>query len=269
MPPKSKLSIKYFNIIFPNDEACLEFIFRKNHGMRDYRRVLGRACFQNPKGEQVYPLAGTIFERSSTPLVKWFYAIYLFSVSKHGVSAAEIQRHVEVTYKTAWRMARLIRTLMSSKVRLSGIVEVDETYIGGRRSSRRRWSNKEMVMGIVERGGKVHAKHLPARENHLLLEEIASTVEEGSVIFSDQLPAYRRTTRMGYVHDTVNHGIREYARGITHTNTIEGVWSQLKRSIRGTHVAVSKQHLQGYVDQLTFRYRQSSEASFMELLARI
>jgi transposase len=271
MPPNRKLSIRYFNALFLDEDVCLEYIFRKRYPgkVRTYTRLLGRKCWQNAKGDQIYPLKGTIFENSSTPLTKWFFAMYLFAMSKNGVSAKELQRQLEVTYKCAWRMGHRIRSLMENYEPVSGVVEVDEVYIGGRRRRRRRWGDKAVVVGVVERGGRVVARHVMGNGGQTVVAHVTNSVTPASTVYSDQYGAYRRLSRLGYEHAAVNHSAYEWARGDVHTNTIEGFWSWLKLPLRGTYRSVSKRHLQKYVNEATFRYRQSPERTFMELLARI
>lgn len=220
-------------------------------------------------GHQIHPLQGTIFEKSSTPLVKWFYAIFLFSKSKNGIAALELSRQIKVTRKTAWRMCKKIRTLMDDREGpLSGIVEADETFIGGKVRFGNGNKAKAVVIGLLQRGGKVKAK-VASRETHILINNILNNVEKGSYIVSDQLGAYRKMRRFGYAQNSVNHKLREYARGEVHSNSIEGFWSQLKRSLDGTHHSVSKTHLQSYVDQFCFYYNHRQENPWEELLDRI
>lgn len=134
-----KYTIKNFQKDFPNDDVCLDYIFKQKYpDTKQYYKVKGRKCYANPAGEQIHPLAGTIFEKSSTSLTNWFYAVYLFSQSKNGVSAKELERQLGVTYKCAWRIAKKIRELMSGDGDpLTGTVEVDETYVGGRKENHR------------------------------------------------------------------------------------------------------------------------------------
>src|SRR5262245_52532312 len=125
------MTLRDFNRAFPDEEACLLYILRRKYPRKKWYRIRGRKAFVDRRGKQIYPLKGTIFEKSRTPLRSWFYAIYLFSVSKNGVAAKELQRTLGVTYKTAWRMAKQIRTLMGPEdAQLQGTVEVDETYFG-------------------------------------------------------------------------------------------------------------------------------------------
>ena len=180
---KNKFTVKQFNELFPDDDSCLDYMFKQAHGDMEvchncgliepsYYRVRNRKCYEcKDCGYQIHPLAHTIFHKSSTSLRDWFYVIYLFSVSKNGVSAKEVERHTGVTYKTAWRMAKQVRALMLQGDRpLSGVVETDETYVGGRnKGAGRGFDNKEVVFGMVERGGNVKAEHVQSAGARVLL----------------------------------------------------------------------------------------------------
>lgn len=265
-----KYSILDFQKDFPNDDTCLEYIFqKKNPNHKGWYRVAGRKAYANAEGKQIYPLAGSIFEKSDTSLVKWFYAIYLFSTHKNGVSAKTLQTELKVTYKTAWRIGHSIRNLMEQGGgKLSGVVEADETYIGGYKKGGMGGKGKTPIIGIVERGGAVRAK-VSKRETHLILNHIKDNVKKGTTVFSDQFGVYAKAKKLGYAHDSINHWKKEFARNDVHTNTIEGFWSQLKRSINGTYHAVSPKHLQAYVDEFAFRYSHRSLPVFETLMARI
>lgn len=222
------MTIHQFKKQFPHEDACLEYIFAfRFPELKHWYRVKGRKCWTNPEGtKQVYPLKGTIFEKSTTNLVSWFHAIYLFSVSKNGVSAMELQRQIGVTYKCAWRMCHQIRLLMGpSGEQLSGIVEVDEAFMGPVKK-------KQMVVGMVERGGRLRAQ-VVSREKHHLINTFDENVAVGSTVMSDMSPYYSNLRNKGFKHWSVNHG-RQYVSGKTHINTLEGFWAQLKRSINGT-----------------------------------
>lgn len=266
-----KYSILDFNKEFPNEDVCLEYIFRKkNPNYKGWYRIAGRKAYANAKGKQIYPLKGTIFERSDTSLVKWFYAIFLFSTSKNGVSAKELERQLKVTYKTAWRIATQIRKLMEQgDDKLSGIVEADETYVGGFKKKGQGGKGKIPVIGLVQRGGGVRAKVVSARETHLILNHIRKNVEKGTTVFTDQFGVYKKAVKLGYTHDSINHWKKEYGRGNVHTNTIEGFWSQLKRSLNGTYHAVSPKYLQSYVNEFSFRYSYRLSPVFETLMGRI
>jgi len=195
--------------------------------------------------------------------------IFLFSVAKNGVSAKEVERHLGVTYKTAWRIAKQVRILMlESGSPLSGVVETDETYIGGRERGRGvSTQNKAIVFGMVERGGRVKAEHVRSAGSRVLLPRLSASIAPGTTVYSDQARVYRTLHRIGYYHDSVNHSIGEYGRGIVHTNTIEGFWSQLKRSIDGTYHCVSRKYLQLYLNEFVYRYNHRQQPVFFVLTA--
>ena len=269
-----KYTIKHLQRDFPNDDVCLDYIFRNRFPecVGDYYRVKGRKCYANIDGEQIHPLAGTIFHKSSTPLTTWFYAIYLFSASKNGVSACELQRQLGTTYKCAWRIANHIRKLMKQdKELLSGVVEVDETYWGGRRRVKVKMSNKLAIMGMVERGGSIRVKRIPNRETHILLNNIKGNVSRDSSVMTDDWGAYKKIYKLGYKRSVVKHSKQRYVSGNIHTNTIEGWWSQFKRSVHGSYHSVSRKYLQSYLDEFAFRYnlRDDEAPVFQWLLLRL
>ncbi len=219
-------------------------------------------------------MAGTIFHKSPTPLRLWFFAIFLMTASKNGVAAKELQRQLGVTYKTAWRMAHEIRRLMTDRPgKLSGVVEGDETYIGGRRAGKRGRgaAGKTVVVGLVQRRGPVKARVVPRVTTREVFTHLYRNVEKGSTVYTDELAVYNYAQGFGYEHQSVNHGTQEYVRGVVHTNTIEGFWSQLKRSLDGTHHAVSAHHLQNYVNEFAYRYnrRKAQEPMFLLLLEEV
>lgn len=262
-----RYTIKQFHEDFPNDDVCLDTIFQNRYGDVDtcprcgvvdtkFYKVTGRKCYACMHcGYQLHPLAQTIFHKSETPLTSWFYAIYLFSVAKNGVSAKELERHLGVTYKTAHRMCRQIRKLMSQDSEiLTGEVEVDETYIGGKRKRHQKYHNKSVVFGMVERNGRIKAENVISNGARILVPLIQNNIAIKAVIHSDEYSGYSTLTRRGYSHTTVNHSTLEYVRDTSHTNTIEGFWGQLKRSIDGTYHSVSPKYLQSYVNEFVFRY---------------
>ena len=276
-----RYTIKTFNEKFPDDDSCLNYLFEQAYGNMtacpkcgiidpSYYRVKNRKCFEcKDCGNQIHPLANTIFHKSSTSLRSWFYIIYLFSVAKNGVSAKEVERHLGVTYKCAWRIAKQVRELMNQETdRLTGIVETDETYIGGRKRGKDiTFQDKEIVFGMVERGGRVKASHVPTAGARVLLPRLQKSIANGTTIYSDQARVYSTLKRLGYSHDSVNHSIGEYGRGIVHTNTIEGFWGQLKRSIDGTYHCVSPKYLQSYVNEFVYRYNYRNQPVFPVLIA--
>lgn len=272
-------TIQQFNTDFPNDIVCLDIIFKARYGditicpscgVADtkFYRVKSRKCYEcKDCGYQINPLSGTIFHKSSTPLVKWFFAIFLFANSKNGVSAKELERHLGVTYKCAWRMANRIRKLMSQDGgMLSGIVEADETYVGGRHKNASRFSTKSPVLGLVQRQGDVKARVADAHATNAL-NFIASSLDETAELHTDESRIYHRVSRFR-THEIINHSKQEYSRGHVTTNTIEGFWSQLKRSLDGTHHSVSPKYLQLYVDERVFHYNHRNVPVYPLLLAR-
>lgn len=225
-------------------------------------------------GNHLYPCVGTPFEASRTPLQLWFYAIYLFSTSRHGVPAKELQRQLGVTYKAAWRMGHEIRKHMAfvdGDAPLSGDVEVDETMVGGKRPGKRGRgaAGKTVVFGMIQRDGDVMAKVVPDVKRRTLHPIIEANVEKGSTIHSDELRSYETLDKKGYKHETVNHGLKQYVRDVCHTNTIESFWSRLKQSIHGTHIHTSKKHLGKYVGEFEYRFncRKNAEKMFSELVS--
>lgn len=261
-------TLRDFQGQFPDDRACLDFLFKQrwpNGGTCD--ECGKKDCFYPIEkrrsyscawcGFQLYPTAGTIFHKSPTSLVSWFFAIFLMSTSRNGVAAKELERQLGVTYKTAWRMAHEIRKLMQDgPAKLAGVVEADETYVGGQRPGKRGRgaAGKTAVVGIAERRGGVKAKVVDAVNTANVIGHIRATVEPKATIHTDELPVYNYVAPLGYSHEQVNHGLKQYVRGRCHTNTIDGFWSQLKRSIDGTHHHVSRKYLQNYVNEFAFRY---------------
>lgn len=270
---------------FPNDDACLDFIFQKRYGhIKFCPRCAAETKFyklNNRKiykckhcGFELYPLANTIFHKSETPLTKWFFAIYLFGNGKNGTSAKELERHLGVTYKCAWRIAKQIRLMMQENGdKLGGIVEADETYIGGKHRRTGMYDNKTAVVGIVEKQkgeGRVRAFATKRADATVTIPFIKSNVTDGSTIHTDESRIYTRVKR-DFDHAFVNHGKLEYVKAGVHTNTLEGFWGQLKRSLDGTYHCVSPKYLQLYVNEFVYRYNHRHVAPFpllMEAAAR-
>lgn len=264
----SKYTIKDFNRQYPNDDACLHEVFLNRYGKlkacpkctktTHFYKVKYRKCYACQFcGFQLHPLANTIFHKSETTLKGWFYAIFLYANSKNGVSAKELERQLGVTYKTAWRMAKQIRSLMNEPTRpMEGHLEADETYIGGVRPGKRGRGaeGKTAVFGIVKRGGKIRAKVIPDCQANTILPIIFDHAKDGAVINTDESNSYNQLKDFGYDHKTVKHGEEKYVDGTTHTNTIDGFWAQLKRGLNGTYHSVSRKYLQLYVDEFAFRY---------------
>ena len=265
-------SFYQFQRQFPDDEACLRQIMISRYGgleldcpscgahSKFYRMARDRAYECQHCRHHLFPCVGTPMHRTHLPLHKWFYAMHLFSVSRHGVAAKELERQLDIPYKTAWRMVHEIRKYMAEvdgEHPLDGEVEADETYVGGKRSGGKRGRgapNKTVVFGMVERGGDVMANVVPNVRKKTLQPIIEENVGAGSTVHTDELKSYSGLSKAGFEHETVNHGAGEYVDGDCHVNGIEGFWSRLKLSIRGTHVHVSAKHLQKYVKEFEYRY---------------
>lgn len=283
-----KYTIADFNEQFPDDAACLEHIVsllypdgitcRSCKKVRPHHKLTGRKAYSCANCRtHVYPLAGTIFEKSRTPLKSWFYAIYLVSSTRAGISAKQLERELGVTYKTAWRMMKEIRKLMHEDPVLSGAVEFDETYIGGREKGRRGRpgldSSKTPVVGGVERGGRAFARVTKDARLETIMPIVSSHMinTHDTVIYTDEHGGYQPLTGMGYRHKTIKHSQQVYVMGDVHTNSVEGLWSLIKRGIHGVYVSVGRNHLQEYLDEYTFRYshRNDSDPMFTILSDRI
>jgi transposase-like protein/ribosomal protein L37AE/L43A len=264
---------------FPDDDSCLEHLMEVKYGKQfvcpkcekdsKFHRIAKRPVYGCQYcGHQISPMAGTPFARSSTPLQKWFYAVYLFTTSRHGVPAKELQRQLSVTYKTAWRMGHEIRKYMGEvdgDGNLQGHVEIDEAYIGGK-ETHEQWSTnskKTAVLGMVERDGSLMTRVIPNSKEITLLPIIKANVKHGSTVSTDEHYGYSDLKLWGFNHGTVAHSREEWKRGIHSTNTIEGFWSRLKLSIKGTHIHVSKQHLPKYLAEFEFRYNMRGKNASM------
>jgi transposase len=280
------ITLQQFHKMFPHDDACLEHMMMVRFGLehtcrkcqRDskFSRVSSQRAFACQWcGDHVYPCVNTPFEDSRTKLHLWFYALYLLSTSRHGVPAKELERQLGVTYKCAWRMGHQIRKYMAKvdgETPLSGTVEVDETYIGGKTTGGKRGRgapNKTVVFGMLQKDGDVMTKVVPNVKRVTLEPIIEANVAKGSTIHTDELRSYSRLGNNGYNHETVNHGCGEYVKGNTHVNGMEGYWSRLKLSIRGTHVHVSQKYLENYAKEFEYRFnsRKCHQMMLPEMLA--
>ena len=203
--------------------------------------------------------AGTIFHDSHLPLSKWFLAAYMMMEAKKGISAKQMERSLGVAYRTAWYLCHRIRAAIeeASPIKLKGIVEIDETFVGGevRGKGHGYKGNKAIVVGAVERDGKIILKVVPDRTRktlHAFAEE--AVADEAEAIHTDDWAAYRGIGDEDTLHETVNHSIGEYARGNVNTNSVENSWNLLKRSIIGSFHKVSIKHLDAYLDELEWRF---------------
>ncbi len=209
----------------------------------------------------------TIFERSLVPLNKWLYAIYLVVTARKGISSLRLSKELSVTQKTAWFMLGRLREACSGDLgKLSGVVEVDETFIGGRERNKhpskrlrsgRGTASKTPIAAAKERHGKFKAEKLDRTDTPTLHGFVTGTVEAGSTVYTDEHSGYR-FLRGDYDHEAINHTAREYVVGDAHTNGVESVGAVLKRSIYGTWHHVSTKHLPRYVDEVAFRLNEGN-----------
>ncbi|MFZ3262914.1 MAG: IS1595 family transposase [Terriglobales bacterium] len=295
IPKHLRYTIQDFKSQFPDDAACLEHLkeqrfpggityCEKCQQDRKHYKITGRPVYScDHCGTQISPMAGTIFEHSSTSLVLWYYAMYLMASTRCGISAKQIQRETGVTYKTAWRMFRQIRSLLSeTDMQLEGsAVEMDETYYGGTRKGKfgrpmRGDKKKSPVIGIVERStgtriGRVKALATPDVTAERVLGIVHEHVLPKSTVFTDEYRIYDRVGGRVKEHKRVNHTAKVYVLGDVHTNTIEGFWSLVKRGIGGVYHAVSQEYLQSYLDEYSFRYNRRDQGNliFTSLLKRV
>jgi transposase-like protein len=289
IPKHLRYSIDQFRAAFPNDDACLEAIKEQRHpgGVtycsdcgqeRKLYRIKGRPAYTCKVGHHFYPLAGTIFEKSTTPLHIWFYAMYQMGSTRCGISAKQIQRETGVTYKTAWRIFRQIRSLLSEPdMQLEGsLVEMDEAYFGGKRKCVRGRppagdGKKTCLVGVVERKGRVVALAANDATRETLHGIAREYVLPESTVFTDELTAYDGLQSHGYEHRRINHSAGVYVTGDVHTNTIEGFWSLVKRGTSGVYHNVGTGYLQTYLNEYSFRYnrRDSGNLIFRAILERV
>lgn len=202
--------------------------------------------------------AGTIFNDSHLPLWKWMIAVYLMMESKKGISANQMKRTLNISYKTAWYLCHRIRKAIEEvrvKPHLNGIVEVDETYVGGKYDKRRKrgpWE-KQAVIGLLERDGNFEARTIPTASKQVLTGIVRDRVTKGAKVFTDQLAAYKSLDKT-HKHEAVNHSKEEWVRGQVHTNSVENAWSLFKRSIVGSYHKLSTKHMDAYLDEFEWRF---------------
>lgn len=286
MAKETKYGIPSLKKDFPTDEACLAYVFDTLHSREcscggTYRPIKGRKQFQCSKCRfQIAPLAGTIFHKSDTPLSLWFQAILLFSNAKSGISAKQLERELEVTYKCAWRILSQIRkSLPQSSEPLKGDIEVDSSYIGGRGYGGKNneklgeaMAKKSIVTAAIKRGKtKILKAEISPNVGAATLERfVRSNVKPtGGWLMTDAANTYKRL-KEDYCHDSVDHS-KEFVKGSVHVNNVETWFAHLKRSLRGTFKSVSRKHLQSYLDAFVFHYNNAGNdrARFGVLLGAV
>jgi hypothetical protein len=276
---------------FATDEQCLAYLeaMRWPHGVRcpicgakGAYKITRKAKTKNVRAQlyecaektcksQFSATSGTIFHDSHLPLSKWFMAIALIVDAKKGMSALQLKRHLACNYRTAWYLAHRIREAMDDPegLKLTGTVEIDETYIGGKqRGHRGKLKNKDVVLGIRQRGGPLRLVQVKDNKAGTLYDEVAKHVDakETKHIVTDDAGAYnfRLTQFHNIKHSKISHRRKEYVKGEVHTNTVESAFSLLKRGVIGTYHQLSIKHLQRYLDEFSYRFNRREDAELFE-----
>lgn len=255
---------------FKEEQTCIDYLIelRWPNGMicpfcnskkTPYKLNDGKFKCANYKlcGQRIKSTTATVFEGTHISLDKWFYIIYQYAINKKSTSSLQVGRDFGISNHTAWSAGHRIRNVFSDEglYKLSGVVEVDEVFLS--RDKIGRWgaisTRKQPIIGMIERGGKVIVRCVNDRFEKTLTNLILKYVEPESTIYTDSWLGYKNLDKY-YFHEWVNHKEREYVRGTTHTNNIEGFWAIMKRSIRGAHHTISPKHAQIYCDQITFLF---------------
>lgn len=267
------MSLLAFQQQFPDEASCLSFLETQRWGkdstnrycphcgsVKTYKFADGKLFKCGDCRKKFTVKVGTMFSDSHVPLQKWFYAIYLNTSLKKGISSIQLAKYLDITQKTAWFMLQRIRHSVEQAGRgdlLGNIVEADETYIGGKKHDGMRGrgaSGKTPVVGIAERKGEIRLVVTENTKADTLNKVIISNVTPGATVMTDEYRPYNHVTQLGYDHHRVNHSSKEFVVGQNHTNTIEGAWSHLKLSIRAIYIGVSPKHLQKYCAEYEYRY---------------
>lgn len=256
---------------------------------RTYKTNRGHKCANNECYKKFTVKVGTIFHGSKIPLRTWFASIFLATTHKKGISSVQLAIDLGITQKTAWFVLHRIREMLKDKAPQmlgeNNMVEVDEAYIGGKEGNKhinkrrslsdktltnegKPFKDKKMVVGLIERNGKVVLKHVPSADLKNVGKLISKHVPKGSTIYSDEAPVYNHLKKY-YTHDNVKHSLNVYVEGSVHTNTIENFWSVLKRGLYGVYHQVSEKHLERYLDEFSARFNTrdlSSQERFEKFL---
>lgn len=265
-----KTCIEYYEKLRWNGNPVCPFCESEN----PYKTNRGYKCSNSECHKKFTVKIGTIFENSKIPFRTWFACIYLATTSKKGISSVQLSTQLGITQKTAWFVLHRIREMLKNQapemLGENNPVEVDEAYIGGREENRhtkkRRsdidsdrandgtvYNKKKVVVGLIERDGKVILKHVSNASTKNMVGFIKKHVPEGRIIYSDEHKAYSEL-KHNYTHNTIIHSLRIYVSGDVHTNTIENFWSVLKRGLYGIYHSVSDKHLERYLNEFASRF---------------
>jgi transposase-like protein len=297
-----------FNRRFPTEETAIDYFYQVRYNnkltcphcgaqVNLYRTARQKVCICHSCENTFSPFSGTMFEKSTTDIRKWFYAIHLVLNAKKGISACHLQREIGTTYRTAWRMLHQIRTAMGNtdmSKAFEAFVEIDETYVGGKprkenvkldengnkiqKNKRGRGTNKTPVIGVKERNTKkVYAQvALPNEQGQKLsgkqlLSVLDKVCKDKTVVISDEFTGYNildKQHKNNFVHLAINHSAGQFAKGEIHTNNIESFWSLVKRQYHGTHHHYSVKYMQRYIDEMSFRQNNRENPVIFETLLK-
>lgn len=276
---------------FSDEEACLKWLInwqnpdgiicKKCEKITKHYKLKNRKAYScGTCGSHIYPMARTIFHKTTTPLIYWIYCMFLITNTRGGIPAKQIERELGITYKTAWRMMHKIRELMvSDESKFKGKVEIDETFIHGnvykRSSAKKKYGNTgarrgQIVFGMIERNGRARMFHVPSTGVRILIPKIESNIAFGSTVYSDSYSGYKTLNKRGYTHYMTNHSKFEWADGENSVQNIESLWSRFKMGIKAVFRFVSDKHLQKYCNEFAWRHSYRNNPSmFWSLMCRI